>query len=85
MRFLKKWYVILLAVFIAEIAFDSCNRHYRYKRMIKRRRTAIAKRYQSPYLRKIRKNVIPINKNYIIKNKRNTSGVPMGNQQRRRR
>lgn len=76
MKYLKKWYIILVAVFIAEIAFDSCNRHYRYKRMIKRRRTAMVKRYHSPYQKKLKKNIIPINKNYIIKNKRNTRGVP---------
>ncbi len=76
MKYLKKWYIILLAVIITEIAFDSCNRHYRYKRMIKRRRSAIAKRYHSPYQKKLKKNIIPINKNYIIKNKRNVSGVP---------
>lgn len=84
MRYLKKWYVILLAVIIAEITFDSCSRHYRYKKMIKRRRGAIAKRYHSSYyMKKIRKNIIPINKNYIIKNKRNTRGVPMGGAKRR--
>ncbi|MCK9611488.1 MAG: hypothetical protein PHR81_09675 [Bacteroidales bacterium] len=76
MRYLKKWYVILLAVFIVEIAFESCTRHYRYKRMIKRRRTAISKRYHSPYQKKLKKNIIPINKNYIIKNKQNRRGVP---------
>jgi hypothetical protein len=76
MRYFKKWLYILLAVIVAEVAFDSCSRHYRYKKMIKRRRSAISHRYHSPYQKKLKKNIIPINKNYIIRNKRNTTGVP---------
>lgn len=76
MRYFKKWCLILLAVFVAEVAFDSCSRHYRYKKMIKRRRSSITIRYQSPYQKKLNKNIIPINKNYIIRNKRNTTGAP---------
>ncbi len=76
MRYFKKWFIILLAVVITGVAFDSCSRHYRYKKMIKRRRASIAIRYHSPYQKKLKKNVIPINKNYIIHNKRNTTGVP---------
>ena len=80
---LKKWYIIVLLAIVTEISLDSCSRHSRYKRMIKRRRTAISNRYSSPYQRKVKRNTIPINTNYIIKNKRNTRGVPMGGQRRR--
>ena len=76
MRYFKHWLLILLTVFVAEVAFNSCSRHYRYKKMIKRRHSAIKSRYHSPYQKKLKKNVIPINKNYIIKNKRNTTGAP---------
>ena len=76
MRYLRKWYVIILLVFVVEIAFESCSVHSRYKKMIKRRRSAVSYKHQSPYQKKLRKNVLPINKNYIIRNKRNTQGVP---------
>ena len=76
MRYIKKWYILLLIVFLSQVLFESCSRHYRYKRMIKRRRSAVSKRYITPYQKKIKRNTIPINKNYIIKNKRNTRGVP---------
>ncbi len=75
-RFLSKWYVVILLLFVVQIANESCSRHYRYKKMIKRRRVAVMHRYRSPYHHKIRRNTIPINRNYIIKNKRNTRGVP---------
>jgi hypothetical protein len=83
MRYFKKWCFILLAIIVAEVSFDSCSRHYRYKKMIKRRRTAISHRYHSSYQKKLKKGVIPINKNYIIKNKRNTTGVPNTGHHRR--
>ncbi|MEI6765237.1 MAG: hypothetical protein WCM76_06310 [Bacteroidota bacterium] len=76
MRYLKKWYVVVLIVFVTTLALESCSRHYRYKKMIKRRRSAVAKRYHSPWQKKIKRNTIPINQNFIIKNKRNTRGVP---------
>jgi hypothetical protein len=76
MRYFKHWLFILLTVFIAEVAFNSCSKHYRYKKMIKRRHSAIKSHYHSPYQKKLKKNVIPINKNYIIRNKRNTAGTP---------
>jgi hypothetical protein len=83
MRYIiKKWYLIILLAFVTEIVMESCSRHYRYKKMIKRRRTAIAKRYTSPYQKKLKRNIIPINQNYIIKNKRNSHGVPMGGRRR---
>lgn len=78
MRLLKKWYVIVLVLFVVQIGMDSCSRHYRYKRMIKRRRGAVSHRYHSPYQQRLKKSTIPINRNYIIKNKRNTHGVPTG-------
>jgi hypothetical protein len=77
-RLLSKWYVILLLLFVVQIASESCARHYRYKKMIKRRRVAVSHRYHSVYHKKIKRNTIPINRNYIIKNKRNTRGVPSG-------
>lgn len=76
MRLLKKWYVILLVLFVVQISMESCAKHYRYKRMIKRRRSAVSHRYHTPYQKKLKRNTIPINRNYIIKNKRNTRGVP---------
>ncbi|MEI6124197.1 MAG: hypothetical protein WCQ95_11290 [Bacteroidota bacterium] len=76
MRYFKKWIFILLAVIVVEVAFESCSRHYRYKKMIKRRRGSIAMRYKSPYQKKLNKTTIPINQNYIIRNKRNTTGAP---------
>jgi hypothetical protein len=78
LRLLGKWYVIILLLFVVQLSAESCSRHYRYKRMIKRRRFAVMHRYKSPYFKKIKRNTIPINRNYIIKNKRNTRGVPSG-------
>jgi hypothetical protein len=83
MRYIiKKWYLIILLAFVTEIVMDSCSRVYRYKKMIKRRKSAISKRYTSPYQKKLKRNIIPINQNYIIKNKRNTRGVPMSGRRR---
>jgi len=76
MKYFRQWCIIILAVFIAEISFDSCSPHYRYKSVMKRRRAAASTKYHSTYLKKLRKNVIPINKNYIIKNVRNRTGAP---------
>ena len=62
-----------MLIFLAcEVTFDSCSRHHRYKRMIKRRRTTMIKKsHRSPYQRKLRRKSIPINSNYVIKNRNN--------------
>jgi len=74
MRYLKKWYILLLIFYIALNIFASCSRSYKanrkYKKMLKRRKTASVKRYKSPHQRKIAKKTIPINKNYVIKNQK---------------
>ena len=67
MRYLKKWYILLLILFITLSSLPSCSRNYRYKRMLKKRKSASSKRYKSAYHRKIKKKTIPINRNYIIK------------------
>ena len=68
MKYTKKWYIILLICVITITTFESCNKHHRFKNMLKHRRSAV--RYHSPYQRKLKKKTIAIGKNYIIKNKR---------------
>ena len=67
MRYLKKWYLLLLILYITLSLLSSCSRNYRYKRMLKKRKSASSKRYKSSYTKKMRKKTIPINRNYIIK------------------
>lgn len=69
LRLLGKWYVIILLLFFVQLTFESCSRHYRQKRMIKRRKTSTIKRHQSTYQRKVKRRTLPINKNYLIKHK----------------
>ena len=67
MRYLKKFFLMFLILYIALSLLSSCSRNYRYKKMLKRRKSSSAKRYKSSYQKKIRKKTIPINRNYIIK------------------
>ena len=67
MRYFKKWYIIFLVCVITLTAFESCNRHQRFKKMLKHRRSMSGLRYHSNYQRRLKRKTIPINKNYIIK------------------
>ena len=75
MRFTKKWHTILLICVITIITLGSCNKHHRFKSMLKHRRSITVKRYHSPYQRRLGRKTVPINKNFIIKNKKDR---PMG-------
>lgn len=68
----KKWSAILLITIFATASFESCSNHYRFKKVVRKRRTGMIKRSGHHYSRfkKVKRNTIPINKNYIIKNKR---------------
>jgi len=70
MKFAKKWYIIFLVCVITITVFDSCNKHHRFKRMLKHRRSITVSRHHSPYQRRFSRKTVPINKNYIIKNRR---------------
>ena len=66
----KKWLIILLVSVVTLTAFDSCGGHRRHKRIMKHRKSVNSRRYKSPYQRRFKRKTIPINKNFIIKNKR---------------
>lgn len=85
MKILFKWYVILLIVICGQLGFSSCGAHkyHRYSNLLKHRKSAIVHRYRSAAHKKINKKAIPINRNYIIKNKPNTSGVILGGKRRK--
>lgn len=70
MIYFKKWFIVLVAGIVLATAFESCHRHRRFKRMLKHRRSVNVHRYHSPYQRKLKRKIVPINKNYIIKNRR---------------
>lgn len=67
MRYFRNWYIIFLIGAILITTTESCGGHKRFKRMLKHRRSITMKRYHSPYQRRFKKKVQPINKNYIIK------------------
>lgn len=72
LKYLKKWYVLVLLVMLAQPILESCSKHRRFKRMIKRRRSVMIKqKHRSPYQRQLKRKSVPINSNYVIKNKRN--------------
>jgi len=64
--------LILLIVFIGALALSSCSssQFRNYKRYVKRKNTALG--YKSHYQKKLKHNTMPINRNFIIRN-RNTS------------
>ncbi len=63
-------YLFLLVVFVASLALSSCSQSQfrNYKRYVKRKNTAMG--YRSHYQKKLKRNTMPINRNYIIRNKR---------------
>lgn len=62
---------IVLIVFSLGILVSCGPSQYRYyKKMVKRRTTYYG--YKSNYQKKLKRNTMPINKNYIIRNKRTT-------------
>ncbi|NVO02065.1 MAG: hypothetical protein HXX09_05130 [Bacteroidetes bacterium] len=71
MRYLKKWYVLIIVCFFVEIAMNSCASKSNYKKMMKHRGSYSSARrgYGSSYKRKIKRHSMPIAKNYIIKNR----------------
>lgn len=68
-RFFSK-YMLLLIVFVGTMAVSSCNssQFKNYKRYVKRKNSALG--YKSHYQKKLKRNTMPINRNYIIRNKR---------------
>jgi hypothetical protein len=62
---------VVLFVFIAEILVSCGPTQYRYyKKMVRRRTTYYG--YKSNYQKKLKRNTMPVNKNYVIRNKRTT-------------
>jgi hypothetical protein len=63
-------YSLLVLVFIGALALSSCSssQFRNYKRYVKRKNTALG--YRSHYQKKLKRNTMPINRNYIIRNKR---------------
>lgn len=70
MIFFKKWFIVLVAGLMFLTTFDSCAHRHRFKRMLKHRRSVTVHRFHSPYQRRFKRKTVPINKNYIIKNRR---------------
>ncbi|HPF00428.1 MAG TPA: hypothetical protein PKY63_07165 [Bacteroidales bacterium] len=68
-RFFSK-YMLLLIVFVATMAMSSCSssQFKNYKRYVKRKNSALG--YKSHYQKRLKRNTMPINRNYIIRNKR---------------
>ncbi len=66
----KRWFIILIISVFIITAFESCNKHARFKRMLKHRRSVTVKRHSSASQRRFKRKTIPINKNYIIKNRK---------------
>jgi hypothetical protein len=62
-------YLLLIVVFVGAIALSSCSssQFRNYKRYVKRKNTALG--YHSNYQKKLKRTTMPINKNYIIRNK----------------
>jgi len=70
MKRLFNKYSLLVLVFIGALALSSCSssQFRNYKRYVKRKNTALG--YRSHYQKKLKRNTMPINRNYIIRNKR---------------
>lgn len=64
-----KWYIVVLLVIAGTATFESCGpAQYRtYKKYVKRKSSAMG--YRSNYQKKLRRNTMPINRNYIIRNR----------------
>jgi hypothetical protein len=61
--------VIFLFFFLSGMIMSCAPAQYRnYKKMVKRRTTNYG--YKSKHQKKLKRNTLPVNKNYIIKNKR---------------
>lgn len=63
-------YLLLLVVFVGMLVASSCtsSQFRNYKRYVKRKNTALG--YKSHYQKKLKRNTMPINRNYIIRNRR---------------
>ena len=67
----KRTSLYLAAIFIISMAVSCKPSQYRtYKRMVKRR--GMATGYKSTYQKRLKRHTMPINKNYIIKNRRSS-------------
>jgi len=61
----------ILIVFVTGLLISCGPSQYRYyKKMVKRRTTYYG--YKSNYQKKLKRNTMPVNKNYVIRNKRTT-------------
>jgi len=62
---------VVLFIFVSGMLISCAPPQYRhYKKMVKRRTSYYG--YKSSYQKKLKKNTLPVNRNYIIKNKRTT-------------
>ena len=61
-------FVLLTAFGIGTITSCGPSQYKNYKRYVKRKNTALG--YRSNYQKKLKRNTMPINRNYIIRNKR---------------
>lgn len=68
-RMLKSYY-LLSFLFLLGIAVSSCGptQYKTYKKYVKRKNTAMG--YHSNYQKKLKRNTQPVNRNYIIRNSR---------------
>lgn len=71
-RIFSKWYVMVVILLMTSLTLDSCQR-YRYKKMIKKRRTGhnSKKRHKGTYQKKLNKKATITNSKYVIENRRN--------------
>lgn len=69
MKYLRKWYILLILAFMVECFAGSCRSHSRYHQMLKHRSHSAAYGYKSHYTHKVRRHIQPINKNFIIRNR----------------
>jgi hypothetical protein len=60
---------VFILVFVSGMLVSCAPSQYKqYKKMVKRRTSQYG--YKSNYQKKLKKNTLPVNRNYIIKNKR---------------
>jgi len=74
MRYIKKYYLLLVFILIVVGTFPSCTPQSHYKSMLKHRRSGGSMGYRSHYGNKARHHLQPINKNFIIRNRPNRPG-----------
>ncbi|MBN2728369.1 MAG: hypothetical protein JXR53_04015 [Bacteroidales bacterium] len=61
-------FILIAALGIGTLASCGSSQYNTYKRYVKRKNTNMG--YRSNYQKKLKRNTMPINRNYIIRNKR---------------